>query len=360
MRLAKASASSVFEDIAVDCEEGLPDSKLFTVKLIFPFAGKPYRRDEVVESLEHVGFQASDLMAVRPLEDNSKWLVTFYRKECVVRALASTFAIRGNTARVFSMTKDILSLRIHWLPVYVPMAHVAIVLSKFGVVQSLGWHYSRIKGYEDVRSSVRQVVLEVDPKFSLPSIERLHFDNETYRFLITVPGRGPVCFRCDAVGHTRKECNAPYCRHCNTFTHSSEECVVRKCDTDAQKEGEKDEGKNNGQDGSLSMETGIGSAKDDDGGAVKGSEGSGTDKVEAGGSADSCVGSSGKATETVQDSQEGVSTEGVSTGDTLFAMVKDVEPELFNTASDDGDADMSSDSTSVKGQQVKKRRLRRK
>ena len=49
MRLAKSSVSTVFEDIAVDCEEGLPESKLFTVKLIFPFAGKPYLRDEVVQ-----------------------------------------------------------------------------------------------------------------------------------------------------------------------------------------------------------------------------------------------------------------------------------------------------------------------
>ena len=139
-----------------------------------------------------------------------------------MRALASTFDIQGHVTRVFSMTKDILSLRIHWLPVYVPMAHVAIVLSKYGVVQV--WHYSRIKGYKDVRSSVRQVILELDPKLSLPSVERLHYDNETFRFLITVPGRGPVCFRCDVVGHTQKECNAPYCRHCNAFTHSSEVC----------------------------------------------------------------------------------------------------------------------------------------
>ena len=69
---------------------------------------------------------------------------------------------------------------------------------------------------------------------------------------------------------------------------------------------------------------------------MKKSGGSGTDKVEAGGSADSCVESSGKASEPGQDSQEGVSTV-----DTLFDMVKDVEPELFSTATDDGDADIS-------------------
>ena len=108
------------------------------------------------------------------------------------------------------------------------------------LVQSVGWHFSTIKGYEGVRSSVRQVILEVDQNVTLPSVDRLHYDNETYRFLVTVPWRGPVCFRCDSVGHTRRGCNAPYCRYCEVYTHSTEECTVKRCER-AEKNGGRDE-----------------------------------------------------------------------------------------------------------------------
>ena len=237
MRLAKASESSLFEDISVDCQQNFAESKNYTVKLLYPFVGKPYLRD-VIQRLENARYTPEDLLALGPLEDNSKWLVTLLNKEAFVRALTSSFPIRKHTPRVFSLTKDIVSLRVHCLPVYVPMAHVAIFLSKYGVVQSVGWHFSKIKGYEGFCSSVRQVILEVDQNVTLPSVDRLHYDNETYRFLITVPGRGPVYFRC-GVGHTRRECNAPYYWHCEVYTHSTE-CTVKRCEG-AEKNGGRDE-----------------------------------------------------------------------------------------------------------------------
>ena len=101
MRLAKASDSTVFDDISVDCQQNFAESKNFTVKLLYPFVGKPYLRDEVIQALEDARYIPEDLLAVGPLEDNAKWLVTFRNKEAVVRALSSSFAIRGHTPRVF-------------------------------------------------------------------------------------------------------------------------------------------------------------------------------------------------------------------------------------------------------------------
>ena len=45
--------------------------------------------------------------------------------------------------------------------------------------------------------------------------------------LVTVPGRGPVCFRCQKVGHTRVNCQEVYCGHCQFYGQQiTEECPV--------------------------------------------------------------------------------------------------------------------------------------
>ena len=228
MKKAKA-VGNLLEDITkLDIDEEAPEAEEYTIKLVFSSAGKPFLRDEVLASLEDCSFQASYLLAVGPLEDNCKWLITFCNKENVVRALSSKFMIRGHTARVFSLTKDIVSVRIHWLPVYVPMANVAIFMSRYGVIHTMGWDYTRVKGFENVRSTVRHLVIELDEEVSLPSIDKLFYKDESYRFLVRVPGRGPVCFRCNVIGHKWANCNAPYCRHCQDFTHSTEDCASRK------------------------------------------------------------------------------------------------------------------------------------
>ena len=62
-------------------------------------------------SVNQCSFQSEDLIAVGPYEDNCKWLITLSRKENVVRALGASFSVRRHSARVFSLTKDIVSVR---------------------------------------------------------------------------------------------------------------------------------------------------------------------------------------------------------------------------------------------------------
>ena len=227
-------------------------------------------------------------------------------------------------------------------------------------MQSVGWPFSKIKGYEGVRSSVRQVILEVDPIVTLPSVDRLHYDNETYRFLITVPGRGPVCFRCDCVGHTRRECNAPYCHHCEVYTHSTEECTVKRCQGAGNNVGRDDQDAK-ADDGKEHVDVGMETeGQKEGGGAGTGDVNAETDRVEADGvqtnkGEDDAVGGD---LDISSDVEEGVGTV-PDTQDSLYGLVKDNEPELFNTASDDN-ADMSSDAGSVDSVHLKRKKFNKK
>ena len=119
------------------------ERKDYTVKITFPFSGKPYFREDVLTTLLQE-LLPGDIAAVGPLEDNSKWLVTLRSKEAVVRVLGMTPKIGDNVGRVFSLTKNIVTCRIHWLPVYVPMASTVVFMSRYGVVQSANWDYSKI------------------------------------------------------------------------------------------------------------------------------------------------------------------------------------------------------------------------
>ena len=226
MRTGK-TVGTVLSDIhRIDVIETPKERKDYTIKVTFPASGKPYFREDVSASFME-GLEPFDIGAVGPLEDNSKWLLTLRSKEAVVRALSTTPKIGDNVGRVFSLTKNIVTCRIHWLPIYVPMAATVVFMSRYGVVHSANWDYSKIKDFAHVRSIVRNIVLELSDGVSIPSIDRLMYDKEVHRFLITIRGRGPVCFHCQATGHTRQNCSAPYCRHCASFNHSTEECSVK-------------------------------------------------------------------------------------------------------------------------------------
>ena len=134
------------------------------------------------------------MKATGPLNDNSRWLLTLTSKDSVSRALASTLNIRGNVARMFSLTSRVVQMRLHWLPVCIPTSVVTVYLCQFGQVKSVSWEKTKIPGFESVLSSVRNVVMEFDEGTEVPRIDSLKFDGETYKMLITIPGRGPICF----------------------------------------------------------------------------------------------------------------------------------------------------------------------
>ena len=220
-----AAKKSILMDLA---RETLQESsvKEFTVKLTLPNAGKPYLRADILTSLVDTGLEKKDIVTVGPLNDNSQCLITFTNKDAVIKALSTTPVVHGYSARLFSLVSSIVQCRIHWLPLYIPMVDLVIAMSKYGAVQSCSWDLSKIEGFQHVRSTVRNIVLDLSEAVEVPSLDQVFFDGQEHKFLITVPGRGPVCV-CQKVGHTRQNCTEVYCRHCKSYgKHSSETCTV--------------------------------------------------------------------------------------------------------------------------------------
>ena len=138
-------SGSIYSDIiAMDVKEKPSLRKEYSVKVTFPAQGKPYMRDEVLESISD-NVEAGHIVAAGPLQDNSKWIFTLRTKDAVLSLLSSPPCVRSHQGRSFSLTKELVTCRVHWLTLYVPMASVAVYMARYGVVHSVSWDYSKIQ-----------------------------------------------------------------------------------------------------------------------------------------------------------------------------------------------------------------------
>jgi hypothetical protein len=205
------------------CDE--EEIKELTLRVTFNPSGMPYLRDEVLNSLREC-LDPSEIIAVGPSFDNSKWVITVKSKDVAVRVMSNPPTVRGNTARVTALGSQLTNVRVHWLPIHLPMSMLVVNLSEYGVVREVSFDKSKIEGFTHVLTSVRNIVMELDPEKEMPPILNLAYNGQRHRALVTIPGRGPVCFRCNGKGHTRVNCDVDFCRHCKVFGHSSEACSV--------------------------------------------------------------------------------------------------------------------------------------
>ena len=178
--------------LLIEHEEHKPN-KEYTVKISLPKEGKPYFRDEVLDFISQK-ISLDKLVALGPLNQNNIWLATFSDADSAALCLGSKLSSEGNQLGISSMCNELVTVRIHWLPSFVSMAHVVAYMSSFGVVKNLSWDYSNIKKFDYVKTSVRNIVIELDEGVEVPSLDKLFYEGQSYPILLTVPGRGSNLF----------------------------------------------------------------------------------------------------------------------------------------------------------------------
>ncbi|XP_060555558.1 uncharacterized protein LOC132716325 [Ruditapes philippinarum] len=116
--------------------------------------------------------------------------------------------VRQKRILLLKGNSQIVNVRVHWLPVFIPNPTVEAIFRPFGKVLTV--EYDRMKvGSGTFKSGVRLVKMEVTEieRNKLPHLLRFECGNKA---LITVAGRPPLCLKCLQIGHYRSNCaNTP-------------------------------------------------------------------------------------------------------------------------------------------------------
>ncbi len=107
----------------------------------------------------------------------------------------------------FSVTqlgKQVVTIRVHWLPLFFSDNLIKHVLADFGHVIAVE-RCTTIHDRINIKNGMRVVSLEVDETQRLRMPHLIKFGCGT-SMLLTIPGRPPLCLKCSQVGHLRRDC----------------------------------------------------------------------------------------------------------------------------------------------------------
>ncbi|XP_042148809.1 uncharacterized protein LOC120836937 [Ixodes scapularis] len=234
---APASAAPTGQDLAESSDDGyrmqlpqLPHGKRLetTVFLHGDLRGRPYRTQDFAEALEEtVGMK--NVVGLGTFQYNHVLICTLDTAEAKERLAAfRELTVKGRRCIIIDPNQTEVTLRVHWMPTFVTDSEVEGALASLGrLKRSTREKWRAPNGAYEVHSTTRSVTLvlcEGVNKENPP--HRVHIsDGLHHPVLLSMPGRPPLCLRCNQLEHMRRQCQAPWCRRCRGSGHVEIELV---------------------------------------------------------------------------------------------------------------------------------------
>jgi hypothetical protein len=161
----------------------------------------------VVQVLQAKKIPASDVETfARSMGDKEVSVVL--RSLSTVRLLTLTddcITVNNKSLRIVASGKQIVLVRVHWLPVYASNLMVEALMKPYGKVLDVRNGNVDV-GQGHFKSGVRLVKLEVNEveRNKIPHLMKFQCGS---RALLTIQGRPPLCLKCFCVGHYRNTCS---------------------------------------------------------------------------------------------------------------------------------------------------------
>ena len=177
-----------------------------TMRLVPTVARANVSYGDLLLGLEKAGIEMNDIGGIYKVSAFENAYSVLLNFEDAAEKLKSLQQIKcGDTiCDVMKMSEQIITLRIHWLPMYFDNSIIQEMLNLYGEViniEMLKTEHAKLSTY----NGTREVRLKCDElgKQSLPHLINFRSGQSV---LLTVPGRKPYCLRCSTVGHIRSRC----------------------------------------------------------------------------------------------------------------------------------------------------------
>ncbi|XP_054922803.2 uncharacterized protein [Dermacentor andersoni] len=195
-----------------------------TVFLHGDIRARPYRVEDYRDALASLKV-LPEVVALGAFQTNHVWAVTMKSSEAVNKLLtAATITVKGRRCLVVDPNNQDLRLKMHWVLHNVSDEDVREALAPYGEVTEVSRERWRAQGVTDKGSTTRLVNLKLKPGVKSDDIpHQLRVAGEPA--LLVVPGRPPLCLRCQGKGHVRRECRVPRCSRCKRFGHDESQCA---------------------------------------------------------------------------------------------------------------------------------------
>ena len=176
-----------------------------TLKLV-PCEPGPSSYGDVLNILDHEGVKPDELLGLYKVSQSDISYSVFLSNEAVLNRLVKRGVIGHNKLKfnVVSMCEQIVTLRVHWLPLFYDNRLLKAIFCDYGEV--LGVRMCKSSHAQVVAlNGLREVTLKTDEvlKQKIPHLVKF---NSGQSILVTMMGRPPLCLKCHEVGHVRRDC----------------------------------------------------------------------------------------------------------------------------------------------------------
>ncbi|XP_065307214.2 uncharacterized protein [Dermacentor albipictus] len=197
---------------------------LNSVFLHADLAGRPYRAPDFRDALLSV-LNATDILGAGQYQMSHLWLVTCVNSIAKQKLVdKGELLVKGLKCLVIDPECKNIKMKLLWLPPHLEQRRIVEALEPYGTVQSITREMWRCDGMEGWQMTNRDVAFTLKDGVSASNLPHL-LSIYGHQCLILVPGRPPLCLRCNRVGHIRRQCRTPRCSNCHRYGHPADACV---------------------------------------------------------------------------------------------------------------------------------------
>ena len=156
--------------------------------------------------LEKEGVHPEDILGLYKVSANDYSFSLFLSNEGTVNSLRDKKVIGNSKVKlnVISMAEQIVTLRVHWLPLYYDNRLLKAILCEYGEILDIRMCKSSHANLVAM-NGMREVTIKTD-EVTKQKIPHLVTFSSGQSILITMRGRTPLCLKCREVGHVRRDC----------------------------------------------------------------------------------------------------------------------------------------------------------